>query len=74
MNNVASSWKTTVVGLVSAGLYAWANAGNMDAKHIAVTVLMAVIGAAMHDSSLFGPTAAEIQPASQRGQGASAGK
>ena len=40
MNNVASSWKTTVVGLASAGLYAWANAGNMDAKHIAVAVLM----------------------------------
>jgi hypothetical protein len=33
-----------------------------------------VIGAAMHDSSLFGPTAAEIQPAAQRDQGASAGK
>lgn len=38
------SWKTTAAGAISAGVYAWANAGGMDVKHLAVAVGIAVFG------------------------------
>jgi hypothetical protein len=36
------NYKTTIAGAVSAGAYAWANAGNLDARHLLVCVGMAV--------------------------------
>jgi hypothetical protein len=36
------NWKTTVAGAVGAGMYAWVNAGNLDLKHVAIAVAMAV--------------------------------
>ena len=38
------SWKTTAAGAVSAGVYAWANAGSLDGRHLAVAVGIAVFG------------------------------
>jgi hypothetical protein len=38
------SWKTTAAGAISAGVYAWANAGGMDVKHLAVAVGIAMFG------------------------------
>jgi hypothetical protein len=37
-----TNYKTTIAGAVSAGAYAWANAGKLDFKHLAVVVGMAV--------------------------------
>ena len=37
-----SNYKTTIAGALSAGAYAWANAGNLDFKRLLVAVGMAV--------------------------------
>jgi uncharacterized membrane protein YccC len=37
-------WKTTVAGCVAAGFYAWANAGHLNPKQLAVVVALAVFG------------------------------
>jgi hypothetical protein len=37
-----ANYKTTIAGALSAGAYAWANAGNLDARHLLVCVGMAV--------------------------------
>jgi uncharacterized membrane protein YfcA len=45
-----SNWKTTVAGAASAAVYAWANAGNFDVKHLAVVIGMAVFGSLAKDA------------------------
>jgi hypothetical protein len=45
-----SNWKTSVAGAASAAVYAWANAGNLDAKHMAVAIGIAVFGALAKDA------------------------
>ncbi len=37
-----TNYKTTIAGALSAGAYAWANAGNLDSRHLLVCVGMAV--------------------------------
>jgi hypothetical protein len=41
-NYKISNYKTTVAGALSAGAYAWANAGSLDSRHLLVCVGMAV--------------------------------
>jgi hypothetical protein len=38
----ATNYRTTIAGAVSAGAYAWANAGNLDSRHLLVCMGMAV--------------------------------
>jgi hypothetical protein len=38
----STNYKTTIAGALSAGAYAWANAGNLDSRHLLVCVGMAV--------------------------------
>lgn len=38
------NWKTTVAGAGAAGLYAWANAANMDTKHALLAAAIAIFG------------------------------
>ena len=38
----STNYKTTIAGAVSAGAYAWANAGSLDSRHLLVCVGMAV--------------------------------
>jgi hypothetical protein len=45
-----SNWKTSVAGAASAAVYAWANAGNLDARHLAVAIGIAVFGALAKDA------------------------
>jgi hypothetical protein len=42
--NIPASWKMTVAGMVTAGVYAWANDAHMDFKHCAVAVAIAMMG------------------------------
>jgi hypothetical protein len=42
VTTVNSNYKTTIAGALSAGAYAWANAGNLDFKHLLVPMAMAV--------------------------------
>ena len=45
-----SNWKTSVAGAASAAVYAWANAGNLDVKHLAVAIGIAVFGSLAKDA------------------------
>jgi len=38
----ATNYRTTIAWAVSAGAYAWANAGNLDSRHLLVCMGMAV--------------------------------
>lgn len=45
------NWKTTLVGALAAAAYAWANAGNLDASHIAMSCALAAFGFLTKDAS-----------------------
>ena len=50
------NYKTTIAGLVTAAVYAWANAGNVHGKQLIVAVLIAVTGALCKDFDVTGGT------------------
>jgi len=54
---MVKNWKTTLAGMVAAGVYAWATSAAKDPKQLLVAVAIAVFGAVCKDFNASGTPA-----------------